>query len=107
MAGTIEISPESSWTAASWLFDWVLTRIANELDDLPAGAEVRLIVAENLGFLSVGALGPSAVRVIADFARSGRLVDSAEAGMFAGVEHASVVAHVRELSEALAHSEPA
>jgi hypothetical protein len=56
MAGTIEISSVSRWSAASWLFDWVLRSIAATTNDPKLAAELLEIVEENLGWLTVGDL---------------------------------------------------
>jgi hypothetical protein len=53
MAGMIATSAGDAWTAASWLFDWVLTTIAEESRDSELTAELTLIVRENLGSLSL------------------------------------------------------
>src|SRR3954447_4526141 len=46
MAGTIEISSVSRWSAASWLFDWVLRSIAATTNDPKLAAELLEIVEE-------------------------------------------------------------
>ncbi|WP_331527557.1 hypothetical protein [Nocardioides sp.] len=53
MAATIEVRPGQRWTAASWLFDWVLSHVASEVGDAELAGHLRGIVGENLGFLSL------------------------------------------------------
>lgn len=53
MAGTIEVRLGEQWTAASWLFDWVLLHVASEVSDLEFAGHLHGIVDENLGFLSL------------------------------------------------------
>jgi hypothetical protein len=51
MSGTIALSPTIRWSAASWLFDWVLTSFAETVDDADLSAELTGVVGENLGWL--------------------------------------------------------
>ena len=53
MAGTIEIRPGVRWSAAGWLFDWVLSTAASEISDAEFAGKLREIVDENLGFLAL------------------------------------------------------
>jgi hypothetical protein len=51
MSGTIRVSGESSWTVASWLFDWVVNRIAELVESEPVRLELCSIVENNFGYL--------------------------------------------------------
>lgn len=53
MSGTISLSPTIRWSAASWLFDWVLTSLAETVEDAELSAELTGIVGENLGWLGL------------------------------------------------------
>lgn len=56
MSGTISFSPVARWSAASWLFDWVLKAIAGAVEDTELAAELTGIVDENIGWLALGDL---------------------------------------------------
>lgn len=56
MAGTIKFGSAVCWSAASWLFDWVLRTIAQRADDIELSAELFGIVDENLGWLALDEL---------------------------------------------------
>ena len=53
MSGTISLSPTICWSAASWLFDWVLTSLAETVEDAELSAELTGVVGENLGWLGL------------------------------------------------------
>lgn len=53
MSGTISLSPTIRWSAASWLFDWVLTSLAETVEDQELSAELAGVVGENLGWLGL------------------------------------------------------
>ena len=53
MSGTISFSQTTRWSAASWLFDWVLTYLAETVEDAELSAELTGIVGENLGWLGL------------------------------------------------------
>jgi len=57
VAGTVFVGPES-WSAASWLFDLVLTQVAEVVSSDRAASVLREIVGENLGALSLMDLVP-------------------------------------------------
>lgn len=57
MSGTISFSPTARWSAASWLFDWVLKAVADDrAEDAELAAELRGIVHENIGWLALNDL---------------------------------------------------
>jgi hypothetical protein len=55
MAGLIIISDRDdiSWSAPSWLFDWVVGRLARDLPDEDAARRLDEIVDQNLGIVVV------------------------------------------------------
>jgi hypothetical protein len=58
MAGLIEVG-DGGWSASSWLFRWVLSRLAEDARlDWQLESRVREIVDENLGWFSLEELGP-------------------------------------------------
>lgn len=56
MSGTISLSAEIRWSAASWLFDWVLESLAGAVEDAELAGELRSIVDENIGWLGLNDL---------------------------------------------------
>ena len=56
MSGTISFSSTTRWSAASWLFDWVLRTVADGAEDAELAAELTGIVSENIGWLALGDL---------------------------------------------------
>jgi hypothetical protein len=53
MAGTISLSPTVCWSAASWLFDWVLNTLAETVEDAELAADLTGLVGENIGWLGL------------------------------------------------------
>lgn len=53
MSGTISFSPDARWSAASWLFDWVLKTVAGRVDDAELAAELSKIADDNVGWLGL------------------------------------------------------
>jgi len=60
MSGTIAVAADTRWSASGWLFDWTLGFLAAHVKDPKLAAELRQIVDENLGWLSLGDFGPKA-----------------------------------------------
>jgi hypothetical protein len=77
MAGTVGVSSDVLWSAASWLFDWVLKDIARDTDDVELAGNLTGIVDENLGWFGLDDITPrqrdEVRRIIAE-----RLVDNAD-----------------------------
>jgi hypothetical protein len=48
MSGTISLSPTVRWSAASWLFDWVLNTIAEAAQDAELAADLTGVVGDNI-----------------------------------------------------------
>jgi hypothetical protein len=59
MAGTVVLTRGQRWSAASWLFDWLLTTVAKEVTDVELAGELTGLVDENLGWLSLKDLPPT------------------------------------------------
>jgi hypothetical protein len=53
MPGTVAITPQVRWSAASWLFDLTVNTLAAEVPDPALAAVLRDIVGENLGWFAV------------------------------------------------------
>jgi hypothetical protein len=77
MAGTIEIERNVRWSAASWLFDWVVQSLAAVLPGSEAAARLNEIVDEHLGWLALDDL-PLADRVVLRDSMCRDLLDHAE-----------------------------
>jgi hypothetical protein len=56
MTGTLSLSSDLRWSAASWLFDWVLGKIARDIKDVELSAAINGVVGENLGWFSLDEL---------------------------------------------------
>ncbi len=56
MSGTVEVSAGTRWSAASWLFDWVLMSTASMTSDPKLATQLSEIVEENLGWVSLSDL---------------------------------------------------
>jgi hypothetical protein len=99
VAGTILISSESRWSAASWLFDWCLRTIAQELGPGDLSARLTGIVGENLGSLDLADLSTSERQEIEKVVH-GSLVGLAETELPVELENrAGVLEHLRSLAE--------
>jgi hypothetical protein len=53
MAGTIEVRSEVRWSAASWLFDWVLNDLIATVRHAATVRKLQEILQMNLGWLGV------------------------------------------------------
>jgi hypothetical protein len=53
MAGTFVVAEGQRWSAASWLFYWILRTIASHVDDPDLAAKFREIDDNNLGWFSL------------------------------------------------------
>lgn len=53
MAGTFVSANGQRWSAASWLFSWILRTIAGTIDDAELSAKLREIDGNNLGWFSL------------------------------------------------------
>jgi len=55
----VAISDHVDWTAATWLFDWIMDEVGAATDDPGLAAALREIVDNNIGFLSIQDLLPT------------------------------------------------
>ena len=55
MAGTIEVSDGVRWSAASWLFYWVVGTMAEQVGDNRVADRLHEIESQHLGTLSLDA----------------------------------------------------
>jgi hypothetical protein len=53
LAGTLSLSAERRWSAASWLFYWVLRELAQEAMDPDLTERINEVIDENLGWFSL------------------------------------------------------
>jgi hypothetical protein len=77
MSGTIEISPQTRWSAAGWLFDWTVGYLASHVADPEVAAGLREIASDNLGWLGLDDYGPAARADLASII-TGQLVPAAD-----------------------------
>jgi hypothetical protein len=105
VAGTIELQPGARWSAASWLFDWVLRSLAALVGDLELSAELVGIVDENLGWFDLGELPARQRAEVEEMLRSGRLADAAEQLPTNLTDREAVLQHIRDLQLLLDRSE--
>ena len=77
MSGTISLSSDTRWSAASWLFDWVLQKIADDIPDVELSTSIRGLLEQNIGWFSLDELTPSQEARVRQIMQ-GSLVGSAE-----------------------------
>ena len=77
MAGMIEISSDTEWVAANWLFDWVVRFLAERVHDEQTKSDLVEIVDAHLGWLGLDDRGPSIRAELEEIVRS-QLVPGAE-----------------------------
>lgn len=58
MSGTIAVTADRRWSAAGWLFDWTVEKLAEDLTDTTAVEDMHEIVEANLGWLGLDDLSP-------------------------------------------------
>lgn len=107
MAGTIEVRAATLWSAASWLFDWVLNDLSTTVNDKATIETIREVVRENLGWLGIKDLPEKGrTEVLKVLCQS--LPDHADRKLPADLlNRDGVLSHLRELSElACKSSEP-
>ncbi|WP_406051550.1 hypothetical protein [Kribbella sp. NBC_00889] len=99
MAGSMKVDGKL-WTAASWLFRWVVSSVADNAGLDPDGqATLREIVDENLGWLSIDDLEPARRSIVRDWI-SERLVADADARLPVDLEadRGATLTHLGELA---------
>lgn len=96
MSGTVLTGggPQDAWTAAGWLYRWVLDRF-DALPLTPAGRDL-LVVAAQVSVLDLAEF-PPADRSLVRAACGPPLVEAFEAGLRAGYDPAAAVALLQEL----------
>jgi hypothetical protein len=77
MAGTIECRAGVRWSAASWLFDWVLRELAAQVSNAELAGQLIGIADENLGWLDLRELPADQRAELERVFRSGELQRSA------------------------------
>jgi len=100
MAGLIKVG-DGGWSASSWLFRWVLTRLADDARlDRQLESTLREIVDENLGWFSLEELG-SVDRSMVRSWLAERLVADADASLPVELaERDAVLGYLAELAAA-------
>lgn len=79
MAGLLIVSrtDDRAWSAATWMFDWVINLLADNINDEHAARELRVVSEANLGSVDLGDFDPHVRRTILDVLRT-KLVPAAE-----------------------------
>jgi hypothetical protein len=99
MAGTISISPGTRWSAATWLFDWIVEFLAENIEEAKLRATLQEIVDENLGWLELSDFGPDAEHRLRKILHT-RLVDVADSKFSPTMPNrADALAHLQELAD--------
>jgi hypothetical protein len=79
VAGTVFVGAEERWTAASWLFDWVVSTVAELVEDPAVAQRLTEIVSENLGALDLSSFDqPQQMKIRLTMGQ--HLLDRAEQG---------------------------
>jgi hypothetical protein len=99
MAGTIELDAGVRWSAASWIFEWVLRTAAQHVGDDRLAHDLCKIVDENIGWIALDDLQAqrrsSFIRVLQEL-----LVPVAETELPHSISHrAAVIDHIKALAE--------
>lgn len=98
MSGTISLSAGSRWSAASWLFDWVVRFLAREAEDPDVADELREAVDENLGWVDLASFPARIQQVIFEKIRYA-LVPAAEAELSSAIPNRQgVIDTIQELA---------
>ncbi len=99
MAGTVNVSPGVLWSAASWLFDWVVRDVAKHTSDAGLAGHLNGIVDENLGWFGFGDITVGQRREVRRIIAE-RLVDDANNGLRADMPaRPSVLALLQQLAD--------
>jgi hypothetical protein len=99
MAGTIAVRHDRRWSAASWLFEWVVDFVAKQLGDDADADQLREVIEENLGWVDLSSFAPEVRARIGESIRH-QLVPAAEAELPSSLPNRQqVVKHLEELAE--------
>ncbi|MFK0158757.1 hypothetical protein ACIQVL_44245 [Streptomyces sp. NPDC090499] len=99
MAGMVDLSGRGYWTGPSWLFDWVVSGIAELVESGELATRLREIVELNLGLLDLGDFEDRASQEILDILAS-RILPVAEERLIlrSGFDRESAIGQVRNLA---------
>lgn len=99
MSGTIEISPQTRWSAVGWLFDWTVGFLAEHAADPEVAASLREIVSDNLGWLGLDDYGPTARADLVSII-TGQLLPAADSTLPQTIaDRSAVIDLLRELAD--------
>jgi hypothetical protein len=98
MSGTISLSPTVRWSAASWLFDWVLTALADTVEDTELAADLTGVAGENIGWLDLNDLATDQKAAVRQILRDGLRSTAERSFPDAMPGREEVLAHLDELS---------
>jgi hypothetical protein len=99
MAGLVDLGPQRRWSAATWLFDWVVNYIARTVDDPELSAQLRVIVDANLGWFGLDEVPPNLRDRVLTVLRD-ELVPAAQAELPPGMRaRDEVIGNLRRLAD--------
>ncbi|WP_344837176.1 hypothetical protein [Kribbella ginsengisoli] len=99
MAGLMRVGG-GGWSASSWLFRWVLTRLADDAGlDRRLESALREIVDENLGWFSLEELGPIDRSMVRSWLADRLVADAVDRLPVELAEREAVLGHLAELAE--------
>jgi hypothetical protein len=101
MAGMIAVTPESRWSAATWLFDWIVEFLADRVADPKLRDGLKEIVDENLGWLGLGDFGPDAEQEMRRLLHTELVTEADKQFSPTMPNRADAIGHLRELAEAV------
>jgi hypothetical protein len=99
MSGTIAIQNDRRWSAASWVFDWVVNLLADRIDDQDLVQTLHEVIEENLGWVDLESLPREWQRQIIEIIRD-ELVPASEGRLPRSLPNRDeIMNHLRSLAE--------
>jgi hypothetical protein len=99
MAGTVALSPNSRWSASSWLFDWTVRFMAQHAGRPDVAADLEQVIDENLGWVDIGDFPPEVRQTLVETLQRD-LVPAAEGQLPTTMpERQRALDHIRELAD--------
>lgn len=99
MGGIIALSPDTRWSVASWLYEWVARFIVQHVDDPGVAAKLQEVIDENLGWVEIPELPSEVRRTILEKLRN-ELVPAAESQLPATLpDRQGTLELIRKLAE--------
>ena len=106
MAGVIVVGPDEHWSAASWLFDWVIRYLATTVQDAAAARMLEEIEREHLPGLTIGDLPDAARRGVSAALRHSIVDHAARSLPLELANRNGVLSHLQKLADLACQAEP-